>query len=129
MTESTVTEASSRPLDAAVGAIFVPVADIEAARDWYVELLGYPTVPEILFGHLAVFVLGEQSSDLVLDSKIYRADEHRSTPLFHFNAGNAEQAREHVRAIGAIEVSDIQHNQWFTFADPYGNVLMVRQND
>ncbi len=116
-------------LNAAVGAIFVPVRDIESARDWYVRLLGYPRIPEILFGHLAVFVLNETSSNLVLDSRIHRPNEQRSTPLFHLNANNAEQARDHVLATGAIQTTEIQPGHWFTFRDPDGNVLMVRQDD
>lgn len=114
---------------ASIGAIFVPVRDIESARDWYVKLLEPPTAPDVLLEHLAVFPLSGGSSNLVLDSRIHRTGEHRSTPLFHFNADDAERARDHVQAVGGSDVSSIQHGHWFTFADPDGNVLMVRAHD
>ena len=128
-TTPTPTASSARAIDATVGAIFVPVRDIESARDWYVQLLDYPTPPDIVFGHLAVFPLDPGSSSLVLDSRIHRESEHRSTPLFHFNAGDLAAARTHLNAMGVTEIGEVQHDQWFTFTDPDGNVLMVRQND
>jgi hypothetical protein len=66
---------------------------------------------------------------LVLDSRIHRPGERRSTPLFHFNADDAVRARDHVQAVGGSDVSSLQHGHWFTFTDPDGNVLMVREND
>jgi len=44
----------SSPIKNQLGTIFIPVSDIEKARDWYCDLLGMPSSREILFGHLYV---------------------------------------------------------------------------
>lgn len=107
-----------------IGAIFVPVADVEQARYWYARLLGMADAPEIQFGHLAVFAF-DNGLRLVLDAKILDADARRNSPLFHFDVEDIAAAREHVVKLRADAVSEIQFDHWFTFRDPDGNVLMA----
>jgi catechol 2,3-dioxygenase-like lactoylglutathione lyase family enzyme len=57
------------PIIPRIGTVFVPVRDVEAARDWYCGLLGVPADGEILFGHL--YVLPVEGAGLALDSRIY----------------------------------------------------------
>ncbi|WP_353733574.1 VOC family protein [Rossellomorea vietnamensis] len=39
-----------KPLSKKIGVLFIPVSDIEKARDWYCDLLGFPDNGEIMFG-------------------------------------------------------------------------------
>lgn len=106
-----------------IGGVFVPVSNIEAARDWYCRLLGRSIDGDILFGHLYVLSM-EGSTALVLDSKSF-VGPHSNKPLFHFNADDLETARSHVVAMGAEHVSHLTDGAFFTFKDPDGNLLMV----
>lgn len=110
------------PIANEIGAIFVPVRDIAAARDWYCRLVGVAPAGEILFGHLFVVPM-QEGSGLVLDAK--NAAPHTGKPLFHFNSSDLAAAREHVLSIGAADVSEIVDGAFFTFKDPDGNPLMV----
>lgn len=110
-------------IDREIGAVFVPVSDIERARDWYRALLGLPAGGEILFGHLHVIPMRE-GSGLVLDSRDFRGPHDRK-PVFHFNSSKIEAARAHAVASGASETSAVTDGVFFTFKDPDGNFLMV----
>ncbi|MEV8041463.1 VOC family protein [Arthrobacter sp. NPDC080082] len=110
------------PVRAEIGAVFVPVSDIAAARDWYCGLLGVPADGEILFGHL--YLLPMTGAGLVLDSKIFSPDAVFRAPAFHLNTGDIDAAHRHLTGLGG-EVMDITDGRWFTFRDPDGNLLMV----
>jgi len=110
-------------IESKIGGVFIPVSNIEKARDWYCRLLARPVTEEVLFGHLYVLAM-QGSTGLVLDSKDF-AGPHASKPVFHFNSKDLAQAREHALANGAGEVSPIQDAAFFTFKDPDGNLLMV----
>ncbi|AXJ10819.1 VOC family protein [Arthrobacter sp. PM3] len=110
------------PIAKEIGTVFVPVSDIAESRDWYCALLGVPAEGEILFGHL--YVLPMQGTGLVLDSKIYSPAAVFRVPAFHLNTADIEAAHVHLQA-AASDVTEIRDNQWFTFKDPDGNVLMV----
>lgn len=105
-----------------VGAIFVPVRDIAAARDWYCALLGLPPGGEILFGHLYVVPMRD-GSGLVLDSKDFRGP-HYGKPAFHFVSRDIAGAHKQMTAAG-IEPGPVTDGLWFHFTDPEGNLLMV----
>jgi catechol 2,3-dioxygenase-like lactoylglutathione lyase family enzyme len=105
-----------------IGGVFVPVRDIAAARDWYCRLLAVEP-GEILFGHIYVVPVRD-GSGLVLDSKDF-VRPHDGKPAFHLNAKDIPAAREHARASGARDVSEITDGVFFTFKDPDGNLLMV----
>ena len=52
-----------------IGTVFIPVRNIEKARDWYCDILGLPADGEIQFGHL--FVIPMNGTGIVLDSRMY----------------------------------------------------------
>lgn len=52
-----------------VGTIFIPVEDIQKARDWYCDVLGLPADGDILYDHL--YVIPMNGTGIVLDSKTY----------------------------------------------------------
>ncbi|PLS07109.1 VOC family protein [Neobacillus cucumis] len=108
-----------------VGTIFIPVRHIEEARNWYCDLLGFPTDGEILFGHL--YMLPMNGTGIVLDSKIYSKETIFNTPPFHFNTNNIEEAYEYMKQKPVELITKIEHNHWFNFKDPDGNHLMVCQ--
>nr|WP_144929276.1 VOC family protein [Paenibacillus bovis] len=111
------------PLINEVGAIFIPVRNIEKARDWYCDILGVPAEGEILFNHL--YILQTTGTDVVLDSKIYSEENIFTTPVFHFNTNNIREAYDYMRNKQVKLLTEIQHDHYFNFEDPDGNQLMV----
>lgn len=106
-----------------IGGVFVPVSDIERARDWYRALLGLAPGGEVFFGHIHVLPMTE-GSGLVLDSKGF-AGPHDKKPVFHFNTSDVHAARAHAVVFGASDVGEVTDGVFFTFKDPDGNLLMV----
>jgi catechol 2,3-dioxygenase-like lactoylglutathione lyase family enzyme len=111
------------PIINQIGTVFIPVSNIEKASKWYCELLGLPTGGEILFGHL--YVVPMKGTSIVLDSKIYSDKAIFTTPAFHFNTNNIEEAYEYMKENNVELTTEIEHNHWFNFKDPDGNHLMV----
>jgi catechol 2,3-dioxygenase-like lactoylglutathione lyase family enzyme len=108
-----------------VGAIFIPVSNIEAARNWYCDLLGLPTDGEILFGHL--YVLPMKGAGIVLDSKIYTPENTFKVPAFHFNTNDIHESYRYMLEKEIELTTGIEHDHWFNFKDPDGNYLMICQ--
>jgi hypothetical protein len=108
-----------------VGTIFIPVSNIEKARNWYCDIVGLPKDGEILFEHL--YVLPMNGTNIVLDSKIFSKDAVYKVPAFHFNTNNINEAYTYMKMKNVDLITEIEHNHWFNFKDPDGNVLMVCQ--
>lgn len=113
----------THPIKREIGAVFVPVRDIEAARAWYCDLLGLAALPEILFGHICVIPMRE-GSGFVLDSESFVAP-HDHKPVFHFNSDDISAAFAYMRAKGVTLVGEITNGVFFNFRDPDGNLFMV----
>ncbi|KNE22622.1 VOC family protein [Virgibacillus pantothenticus] len=111
------------PISKEIGTIFIPVSNVEKARDWYCELLGLPADGEIKLGHL--YVLSLDGINIVLDSKIYQPENIISTPLFHFNTNHIKDAYQYIHGKGVEVTTEIEHGHWFNFKDPDGNHLMI----
>ncbi|MFC5448830.1 VOC family protein [Paenibacillus aestuarii] len=111
------------PITNQIGTVFIPVRDVEKARDWYCNLLGLPNDGEIFFGHL--YVLPMNGTSVVLDSKIFAPDHLFKAPAFHFNTADIEAAYQWLQEKQVELVTGIEHNHWINFKDPDGNVLMV----
>ncbi|PWW36757.1 MULTISPECIES: VOC family protein [Paenibacillus] len=106
-----------------ISTVFIPVRDIEKAREWYCDILGLPVDGEILFGHL--YIIPMNGTRIVLDSKIYSEDHTFKTPAFHFDTLNIEEAYAFMHSKNVNIRTSIEHEQWFNFQDPDGNWLMV----
>ncbi|WP_141433934.1 VOC family protein [Bacillus sp. 03113] len=106
-----------------IGAVFIPVSNIENARDWYCDLLNLPVDREIQFGHLYVLLM--KGTGIVLDSKIFSKEKIFRTPMFHFNTENIVEAYEYMKNKDVELLTEIEHNQYFNFKDPDGNHLMI----
>ncbi|MGA4518709.1 VOC family protein [Solibacillus silvestris] len=115
----------NNPILKQIGTVFIPVSNIEKARDWYCDILGVTADGEIQFGHL--YVLPMEGTGIVLDSKIYSVDKVFKTPAFHLNTKNIEEAFHFMRKKGVELITEIEHNHYFNFKDPDGNILMVSQ--
>ncbi|MFZ3580388.1 VOC family protein [Virgibacillus sp. DJP39] len=111
------------PIINQIGTVFIPVQNIQQARDWYCDILGLPITEEILFDHL--YVLPMQGTGIVLDSKIFQKERIYQYPAFHFNTADIKKAYQFIKNKDVQLVTDIEHDQWFTFKDPDGNVLMI----
>ncbi|USG67755.1 VOC family protein [Brevibacillus ruminantium] len=114
----------SRTIVNRIGTVFVPVRNIEKARDWYCRLLNIPAHGEIQFGHLYCVPM-EGDAGLVLDSRIFDAESRRNGPLFHFNTDDIVAAYHDLKQKDVELLTGIENDHWFTFRDPDGNVLMV----
>lgn len=113
----------NHPVLKQIGTVFIPVSNIEKARDWYCDLLGVKADGEIQFGHL--YVIPMEGTGIVLDSKIYSEGKVFKTPAFHFNTRDIEEAFRFMKKKGANVITDIEHNHYFNFKDPDGNILMI----
>lgn len=111
------------PIQNRIGTVFIPVSNIERARDWYCDILNLPMNGEILYGHL--YVIPMEGTSIVLDSKIYAEDHVFRAPAFHFNTEDIEEAFNYMRSKDVNLTTPIEHNHWFNFKDPDGNQLMV----
>ncbi|MFS0880139.1 VOC family protein [Metabacillus niabensis] len=110
-----------------VGAIFIPVSDIEKAREWYCSILGLEPSFDIIVGHLCCIPMDNNGLNIVLDSKIYTEDSYARTPMFHFNTDDIVGAYQFMKEKGVEIVTEIEHGHSFHFKDPDGNMLMICQ--
>lgn len=106
-----------------IGAVFVPVSDIETATSWYTDLLGLARRPEVQFGHLAVLPMSAGPA-IVLDSKGF-VGPHDRKPLFHLTTDDLPAALAYMTSKGVSLATEITDGVFFNFKDPDGNLIMV----
>ncbi|MCQ6268662.1 VOC family protein [Fictibacillus sp. WQ 8-8] len=111
------------PVLTQIGTVFIPVSNIEQARDWYCDILGLQADGEIQFGH--IYVIPMNGTGIVLDSKIFSEENIVKTPLFHLNTENIEEAYQFMKKKKVDLITGIEHNHYFNFRDPDGNHLMI----
>ncbi|KIL51971.1 VOC family protein [Jeotgalibacillus soli] len=114
----------TNPIHPKIGATFIPVRNIQQARDWYCSILGLPATEEIINGHLYVIPLEDQHN-IVLDNKIFSKRVVDEIPLFHFNTNDIEKAYQFMKEQHVNIMDQIEHGHYFTFKDPDDNVLMI----
>jgi catechol 2,3-dioxygenase-like lactoylglutathione lyase family enzyme len=116
------------PIKPRISGVFVPVRDIEKARDWYNRILGLEG-GEILFGHLYCPVM--DGPGLMLDAKAATSFDGKDdfptyrVPAFMFATDDINAAYQFMRDNGVELFTGIEHDKWFVFKDPDGNLLMV----
>ncbi|KGP91838.1 glyoxalase [Pontibacillus chungwhensis BH030062] len=115
----------NHPILNEIGTVFIPVKNIEKARDWYCDILGLAADGDILFGHL--YILPMKSTGIVLDSKIYSDEKVYKMAPFHLNTTDIQKTYSYMKEKKVTVTSEIQHDHFFTFQDPDGNHLMVCQ--
>lgn len=114
------------PIQHQVGTIFIPVSNIEHARDWYCHVFNFPKDNEIPFEHLFVLPM-ENGTNIVLDSKNFSKEIVYKKPVCHFNTKEIKEAFHYLKKHGVDIITEIEHDHWFNFKDPDGNVLMICQ--
>ncbi|UVI31471.1 VOC family protein [Paenibacillus spongiae] len=117
------------PIRNEVGGVFIPVKDVERAREWYCRLLGIPADCEIMFGHLCPLQM--QGVGLILDTMpMWGGDRpggapHISTPVCMLLTNDLDASYAYAQEQGMELVSAIEHNHWFVLKDPDGNLIMI----
>jgi catechol 2,3-dioxygenase-like lactoylglutathione lyase family enzyme len=117
------------PIKNHVGGVFIPVKEIEKARDWYCKILGVSSDGDILFGHL--YILPMDGPDVILDQmpmwggKEQEGPPTYKTPAFMFQTDDIDASYQFMKNNEVELVTEIQSEKWFVFRDPDGNLLMV----
>ncbi|TCN01040.1 pentapeptide repeat protein [Paenibacillus sp. BK033] len=118
------------PLLKRSGAAFVPVRDIEKARDWYCRMMGIPAESvHVMNGHLCS--LPVEGSGIILDTMPMWGGQEPGgpptfkTPAFTLLTDDLAASYAFMKEHGVELVTPIEHDHWFAFRDPDGNLLMV----
>jgi catechol 2,3-dioxygenase-like lactoylglutathione lyase family enzyme len=117
------------PLKNQIGGVFIPVKDIEKAREWYCNILGLPADCPIHNGHLCPLPM--QGSGIILDTmptwggKEPGGAQAYQTPAFMFLTDDIQASYQFMQEHGVELVTEIENGHWFAFRDPDGNLLMV----
>jgi len=118
------------PVKNKIGSVFIPVRDIERARDWYCTLLGLSAENcHIMSGHLCPLPM--EGTGIILDTMPGWGGQepggapHITTPAFMFLTNDLQASYAYCRQIDVTLVTEIEHDHWFVIQDPDGNKLMV----
>jgi catechol 2,3-dioxygenase-like lactoylglutathione lyase family enzyme len=137
MSEKMVSEAAmvrpkAIPVRRRVSGVFIPVRDVDRAREWYRDVLGLQ-VGEVISGHLCCVPM-ENGLDLLLDQKLspegpVEGIERGMYPLFMLATHDIGTAAAFLRERGvelvAYHGEVIQNGHWLNFRDCDGNLLMM----
>ncbi|WP_426454205.1 VOC family protein [Paenibacillus sp. S-38] len=120
---------SASRLQRRIGSVFIPVRNIERARDWYVRLLGITEPCEIQFGHLCI--LPTVGPDLILDTMPMWGGRDPEgappirTPSVLLPTDDLQASYAFMQEQDIKLVTGIEHGHWFVIEDPDGNRLMI----
>ncbi|REK77586.1 VOC family protein [Paenibacillus paeoniae] len=114
------------PVQNKIGCTFIPVSNLEKARDWYCNLLDLPTDGEIYHGHLYILPM-QGTPNIVLDSKIYSPEKVIQVPFIQLVTADIEASYAYMKEHNVELLSNIENGHWFNIKDPDGNVLMICQ--
>jgi predicted enzyme related to lactoylglutathione lyase len=119
----------TRPIQNQIGAVFIPVSDVERAIGWYSHLLGLPIASTSHEGKIYDLPMMSETA-LILDG--HKPVTNSSQPLFFFWTDDIRAAYDFLKS-SAIEIigakEDIGSVTTLTFKDPDGNLLMVCQRN
>ncbi|WP_336773109.1 VOC family protein [Paenibacillus sp. MMO-58] len=108
------------PISNKINGIFIPVSNVQNARDWYCDILGLPADGEIYFGH--IYVLPLEGPSIVLDSKIYSTENLYTAPAFQFHTADIEQAYAFMQEKKVELIMEIQNGHWFNSNTKKGGI-------
>ncbi|MEQ2528276.1 VOC family protein [Robertmurraya yapensis] len=117
------------PIKNKINLVFIPVTDIQKAKEWYTMILGLED-GEDFFEHL--FVAKMEGAGLILDTMPMWKDEmgkvpRINVPVIQFGTDDIHASYEFMKEHGVELVTEIEHEQFFVFKDLDGNLLMVCQ--
>ncbi|MFF2888688.1 VOC family protein [Paenibacillus sp. NPDC057967] len=116
----------TNPVQNKLGCVFIPVSNLEKARDWYCKLLDLPTDGDIIYGHLYILPM-QGPSNIVLDSKIYSPEKVIQVPFIQLVTADIEASYAYMKEHNVELLTNIENGHWFNIKDPDGNVLMICQ--
>ncbi|MDD0820686.1 MULTISPECIES: VOC family protein [Bacillus cereus group] len=116
------------PVKNRISDVFIPVRNLEKAKEWYIKILGLEGGEEY-FGHIFVLPM-EGTAGLVLDAmpKWRKEDGDISTyqvPSIQFLTDDIQAAYQFMKENNVELVTEIQDNFYFVFKDLDGNLLMI----
>lgn len=116
------------PIKNRIGSVFVPVRNLEKAKEWYRKILGLEGGEEY-FDHIFVAPM-EGTAGLVLDAmpKWRKEDGDISTyqvPSIQFLTDDIQASYQFMKENNVELVTEIQDNFYFVFKDLDGNLLMI----
>lgn len=120
---------SISPVEPHVSSVFIPVSQIEAARDWYCNLMGITTPCEIMNGHLCI--LPTKGVQIILDTMpMWKGSQdmaqvrHRA-PAVMLRTDDIEASYSYVKECGIEVMTEIEQGHWFVIKDGDENLLMI----
>jgi hypothetical protein len=119
----------SSPIHNKIGAVFVPVTDLQRAITWYSWLLGVPMGTTSHEGTIHDIAMGGEIR-LILDAN--KPVKNSSQPLFFLWTADVHATREFLREREIPidrEIENIGSVSTLTFHDPDNNLLMVCQSN
>ncbi|MGG0668356.1 VOC family protein [Sporosarcina koreensis] len=107
-----------------IDTVFIPVKNLEKARNWYVDVLGGKPGWKDDNGIYQAITFGDTSVTLFINQ--HELTLQRKYSLFSLYTASIEKAHEHLASCSA-EVSDIMENgaKYFITKDPDGNCVEV----
>ncbi|GAE36208.1 VOC family protein [Halalkalibacter akibai] len=121
------------PIKNLVGGVFVPVRNLEKAKQWYKNIFGLEGGEEY-FGHIFVVPM-EGTAGLVLDTMPQWRKENGDIPTYQapsiqFLTRNIQASYQFMKENNVELVTEIQDDYYFVFKDLDGNLLMIcKSND
>ncbi|TKC18900.1 VOC family protein [Robertmurraya kyonggiensis] len=118
------------PIKNKINLVFIPVTDIQKAKEWYTMILGLED-GEDFFEHL--FVAKMDGAGMILDTMPMWKDESGevpriNVPVIQFGTDDISAAYDFMMEYGVEIVTEVMNEQFFVFKDPDGNLLMVCQD-
>ncbi|WP_181350412.1 VOC family protein [Thalassobacillus sp. CUG 92003] len=117
----------SSPIKNKINAVFIPVSDIDSAKSWYSRMLNLEE-GEVHFEHL--FAAKMDGAGMLLDTMPkWREDTGvlatYNVPAIQFATDDIKASYQFMKDEGVELVTEIEHDHFFVFKDPDGNMLMV----
>lgn len=109
--------------------------DLEAAKDWYTELLGIPPYYAVAGGYYE-FRIGDYQHELGIINRAYAPAGATNAPggaILHWHVDNVQATFDRLLELGAKEYEKITPRGEGDFitasvVDPFGNVLGIMSN-
>lgn len=116
------------PIKNFIGGVFIPVRNLQKAKEWYCKILGLEGGKDY-FGHLFVAPM-EGTAGLILDVMPKWRNEDGDivtyqVPSIQFVTDDIEASYQFMKENHVELVTEIEDDFYFVFKDPDGNVLMI----
>ncbi|MBO1511242.1 VOC family protein [Metabacillus bambusae] len=116
------------PIKNRIGGVFLPVRDLEKAKNWYSKMLGLEG-GEIYFGHIYTAPM-DGTAGLILDTMPKWRDKNGNistyqVPSIQFLTDDIYASYQFLKENNVELITDIEDEFYFVFKDPDGNLLMI----